>query len=111
MDERFLKVARSAMLRPIRRSGVIQSPRFAPRFTSSLAPRLTLARCATLGALVAALGLAGCGRKAGLDDPPMAAAGDVRSNAQPDAAPTLGPDGKPIPPPDKRKTFLDWLID
>jgi hypothetical protein len=64
-----------------------------------------------VGALVAALGLAGCGRKAGLDEPPMAAAGDVRSNAQPGAAPTLGPDGKPIPPPDKRKTFLDWLID
>jgi hypothetical protein len=69
----------------------------------------TLARCAALGALAAALGLAGCGRKAGLDPPPMAAAGDVQPNGQ--AGPVLGPDGKPIPGSDKRKTFLDWLID
>ena len=80
---------------------VIQSPRFTQR--------LTLARLATLGALVVALGLAGCGRKAGLDAPPMAAAGDVQSNGQPGAA--AGPDGKPLPPVEKRKTFLDWLID
>jgi len=58
---------------------------------------------------MAALGLAGCGRKAGLDAPPMAAAGDLQSNGQPGAA--LGPDGKPVPPVEKRKTILDWLID
>jgi hypothetical protein len=58
---------------------------------------------------MAALGLAGCGRKAGLDAPPMAAAGDLQSNGQPGAA--LGPDGKPAPPVEKRKTILDWLID
>jgi hypothetical protein len=60
--------------------------------------------------LVAALGLAGCGRKAGLDPPPMAAAGDLQGNGQPGAAPA--PDGKPaVPQPDRRKTVLDWLID
>jgi predicted small lipoprotein YifL len=74
-------------------------------------PKLTLARFAALGVLVAALGLAGCGRKTGLDRPPMAAAGDLQSNGQPAAAPVLGPDGKPVPGTDKRKTILDWLID
>ena len=67
------------------------------------------ARGALMGALVAALGLAGCGRKAGLDAPPMAAAGDLQAGGQPGSAPALGPDGKPLP--DKRKTILDWLID
>jgi predicted small lipoprotein YifL len=88
---------------------VIQSPRFTQRLTPRTASSLTLARLATLGALAVALGLAGCGRKAGLDAPPMAAAGDVQSNGQPGAA--VGPDGKPLPPVEKRKTFLDWLID
>ena len=75
-------------------------------------PRLAFARIATLGALVAALGLAGCGRKSGLDSPPMAAAGDLQAGGQPGTAPTLGPDGKPNPrPAEKRQTFLDWLID
>jgi predicted small lipoprotein YifL len=76
--------------------------------------RLDLARFATPGmlvvVLVAALGLAGCGRKAGLDAPPMAAAGELQGSGQPGAAPA--PDGKPAAPlPDKRKTILDWLID
>jgi hypothetical protein len=88
---------------------VIQSPR------SALA-NLSLARFAALGGLVAvlvaALGLAGCGRKAGLDAPPMAAAGDPQAGGPPGQAPTLGPDGKPVAPAaDKRKTLLDWLID
>jgi predicted small lipoprotein YifL len=84
---------------------VIQSPR------STLAS-LSLARFAALGALVAALGLAGCGRKSGLDAPPIAAAGDLQASGQPAPAPTLGPDGKPVSPAaEKRKTFLDWLID
>ena len=74
-------------------------------------PRRNLARLAALGALVGALGLAGCGRKAGLDAPPMAAAGDAQTNGQPGAAPpALGPDGKPIPPTLRRQTPLDWLI-
>jgi predicted small lipoprotein YifL len=84
---------------------VIQSPR------SSFAG-LGLARFATLGALVAALALAGCGRKSGLDAPPMAAAGDLQQGGPSGTAPTLGPDGKPVTPPaQKRKTPLDWLID
>ena len=71
---------------------------------------------ALVAALVAALALAGCGRKAGLDAPPMAAAGDLQASGQPGPAPalgsTLGPDGKPVSPPaEKRKTLLDWLID
>jgi hypothetical protein len=90
---------------------VIQSPR------SALA-NLNLAGFAARGALaavlLAALGLAGCGRKSGLDAPPMAAAGDLQAGGPPGQgqAPTLGPDGKPVSPAaDKRKTLLDWLID
>ena len=83
---------------------VIQSPRSA---FAGFAARGALA-----AALVAALALAGCGRKAGLDAPPMAAAGDYQANGQPGAAPALGPDGKPVAPPaERRKTILDWLID
>ena len=62
--------------------------------------------------LLAALALAGCGRKGGLDLPPAA------SVAAPAAAPAsqsgqrLGPDGRPLPaPPPPRHTPLDWLID
>ena len=63
-----------------------------------------------LAALAAALALAGCGRKAGLDPPPMAAAGDLQGSGQPGAAPAAA--GKPVAPPaEKRKTPLDWLID
>jgi hypothetical protein len=95
------------MLAPIRRFRVIQSPRSA-RAGSGPAKSGIARPGALLVALVAALALAGCGRKAGLDPPPMAAAGDVQGSGQPGAA----PDGKPAAPlPDKRKTFLDWLID
>jgi predicted small lipoprotein YifL len=70
-------------------------------------PRFTLARFATLGALAAALVLAGCGRKGDLDAPPIAAAGDLQANGQGPA-----PNGKPVSPAaEKRKTLLDWLID
>ena len=76
------------------------------------------ARGALVAALAATLALAGCGRKTGLDAPPMAAAGDYQTNGQPGAAPTTGatpapgPDGKPVAAQaDKRKTILDWLID
>jgi predicted small lipoprotein YifL len=84
---------------------VIQSPR-------STFAGFRFARFAALGALAAALGLAGCGRKAGLDAPPMAAAGDLQASGQPGPASTQGTAGKPVSPPaEKRKTFLDWLID
>ena len=84
-----------------------------------------LARIAAIGALVASLGLAGCGRKAGLDPPPSAAittpAGGAAANngqansgqannAQAEFDPVTG---KPIAPVSVgRKThFLDFLID
>jgi predicted small lipoprotein YifL len=75
----------------------------------SLLSHRRLARIAAIGALAAALGLAGCGRKAGLDPPPNASATDqsVAANGTgttPDgkaAAPAAGP---------KRPTPIDWLI-
>lgn len=79
---------------------------------SSFHPRL--ARIALIGALVAALGLAGCGRKGGLDPPPSAAA-VPNGGAQPGAAPPVGPNGQPpppaAPPPLPTHTAIDWLID
>jgi hypothetical protein len=84
---------------------VIRSPRSKPA-------GFGFARYAALGVLVAALGLAGCGRKSGLDAPPMAAAGDLQASGQPGPASTPGAAGKPVSPSaEKRKTFLDWLID
>jgi len=71
-----------------------------------------IGRVALAGALAAALALAGCGRKGGLDEPPLAASEPSPPPGQQSAAAT-SPDGKPIPPPaaEKRHTFLDWLID
>ena len=75
----------------------------------------TLLRIAAIGALVAALGLAGCGRKGGLDPPPGASLtepGDV-PQSQPNAgAVALGPDGKPVAPAPapRRWTPIDWLL-
>ncbi len=66
-------------------------------------PNLSLATIAMAAALVAALALAGCGRKSGLDAPPMAAAPDQPALGQPGAAVT--------PQTDKRHSPLDWLID
>jgi predicted small lipoprotein YifL len=72
---------------------------------------LRFARIAAIGTLVAALGLAGCGRKAGLDPPPGATAADT-SPSRPDLEPAIGPDGKVIAAPQgpKRSTFIDWLL-
>jgi hypothetical protein len=71
----------------------------------------TLARIAVVGALVAALGLAGCGRKTGLDPPPSAAVPQQTAGAQPGAEPGVNPEVKPVAPPGRRKDFfLDWLI-
>ena len=74
---------------------------------------LTLRRIAAIGALVAALGLAGCGRKAGLDPPPAAAVSQSPLEARPDAGSGLGPDNKPVAPASgpKKSIFLDWLVD
>src|SRR4029077_8342897 len=56
-----------------------------------LDPRLV--RIAVIGALVAALGLAGCGRKGGLDPPPGAHAA-ARHSAPPGADPPPGRTGR-----------------
>ena len=74
---------------------------------------LRLARIITVGALVAALGLAGCGRKGGLDPPPGASANGEAAVAQPGAASEPGPDGQPMAPgqPPRRRTPIDFLID
>ena len=74
-------------------------------------PRQTLFRIAAVSALVGALGLAGCGRKSGLDLPP-AAANDTTAAVRPGSEPGIGPEGRAVSPQDpKRRTPLDWLID
>jgi predicted small lipoprotein YifL len=72
---------------------------------------LRLVRIAAIGALVAALGLAGCGRKGGLDPPPGANAAET-SPSRPDLEPAIGPDGRVIAPSQgpKRSTVIDWLL-
>jgi predicted small lipoprotein YifL len=63
-------------------------------------------RIATAGALAVAFGLAGCGRKGGLDAPPGAIADPMMAPA---SAQQIGPDGRPLPP--ARTSPLDFLID
>ena len=77
-----------------------------------MSSNLRLARIAAIGALVAALGLAGCGRKGGLDPPPGASASG-EAVAQPGAASEPGLDGQPMAPgqPPRRRTPIDFLID
>jgi predicted small lipoprotein YifL len=72
---------------------------------------LRLARIGAIGALIAALGLVGCGRKGGLDPPPGATAADT-SVSRPDLEPAIGPDGRVIAPSQgpKRSTPIDWLL-
>jgi predicted small lipoprotein YifL len=73
-----------------------------------------LVRFAVVGALVVALGLAACGRKAGLDPPPAAAAVPAGETAAPaNAAAGTGPDGQPIAAAtsQRKSFFLDWLLD
>ena len=56
---------------------------------------LRLVRIAVIGALVAALGLAGCGRKGGLDPPPGATAAAADQAVSPGAGPPSSPDALP----------------
>jgi predicted small lipoprotein YifL len=74
---------------------------------------LRLARIAVIGALAAALGLAGCGRKGGLDPPPTASTADANGVSQPAPPPEVGPGGEPTVPPSgpRRRTPIDFLID
>jgi predicted small lipoprotein YifL len=81
-------------------------------------PDLRLTRIAVIGALVAALGLAGCGRKGGLDPPPGASVAEQSAGAQPGpgsvaGGPAIGPDGKALAPSQgpQRRTPIDWLVD
>ena len=72
-------------------------------------------RIAVIGALVAALGLAGCGRKGGLDPPPDASIAEPAvAGAQPGPGPgpAIGPDGKALAPAQgpQRSTPIDWLL-
>jgi predicted small lipoprotein YifL len=71
----------------------------------------TLTRIAVIGALVAALGLAGCGRKGGLDPPPNASIAEPQPGSGP--GPAIGPEGQALAPAQgpKRSTPIDWLID
>jgi predicted small lipoprotein YifL len=73
-----------------------------------------LVRFAVVGALVAALGLSACGRKAGLDPPPAAAAVPVAQTATPvHVGPGADRDSEPVaaaPTSQKKSFFLDWLL-
>ena len=76
-------------------------------------PVRTAALAALVDALVVPLGLAGCGRKAGLDPPPSAAVPQQNALEGPEHD-AIGADGKPVAPPTvqrKRFPLLDWLID
>jgi predicted small lipoprotein YifL len=73
-----------------------------------------LARIALTGAaLVLAFGLAGCGRKGGLDPPPSAAIAQPgpAQQAQGQTA-RVDAQGRPVAPPARRNEpfFLDWLL-
>jgi hypothetical protein len=73
-----------------------------------------LPRVAVIGVLVAALGLAGCGRKGGLDAPPASASINQEPPVGAAVEPGAAPDGRPVnapPPVAKRRTPIDWLID
>jgi predicted small lipoprotein YifL len=106
-----LRLTRTPTPNPSPRGGGELTERVAPFCVHFTGTRL--ARIATIGALVAALGLAGCGRKGGLDPPPGAAASDQAAAAQPGAVPEPGPDGQPMAPgqPPRRRTPIDFLID
>ena len=68
------------------------------------------------GALAASFLLTGCGRKGPLDPPPGAwvtpQGGTPHPQAQQQAQPSYGPDGKPVAPTGpNRRLPGDWLID
>ena len=83
-------------------------------------------RLGVITVVIATICLGGCGRKAGLDPPPVASVsaplegaplqGDPTqpqpATASPRNEPMFGPDGKPIAPKtgEKRWTPLDWLL-
>ena len=75
-------------------------------------PARTAVIAALVAALIAPLGLAGCGHKGGLDPPPSAAAPQQNADGSPQHD-GVGPDGKPIAgttPVRKDLPWLDWLL-
>jgi predicted small lipoprotein YifL len=82
-------------------------------FTATARRRVTARIALAALAAVLAVALTGCGRKGGLDPPPMAAT-DQPQAGQPGQAPTVVPaqpanqSSEPSAP--KRSTWLDWLI-
>jgi predicted small lipoprotein YifL len=74
------------------------------------------ARLAFAAALIAAAGLAACGRKGALDPPPSAAlpASEVPAGAEPNPFRVPGAQEQPAQPPTPTTTrksfFLDWLL-
>jgi predicted small lipoprotein YifL len=86
-------------------------PTLGTRFVSRLSTR-SLLRTAAIGALVVALGLAGCGRKGGLDPPPGGTYLAPTPAAEPNQEAAVAPDGKsPAPKTQRERIFLDLLID
>src|SRR5262245_62972132 len=68
-------------------------------FELSSQSELRLARIAAMGALVAALSVAGCGRKGGLEPPPGGTAGDIsasRADLSPPDPSTGRSGGEPV---------------
>jgi predicted small lipoprotein YifL len=65
---------------------------------------------ALVGAFIVALGVAGCGRKGGLEPPPSAVAVDPAVAGPPTES---GPGGNTAAAakPAQRRTPIDWLID
>jgi predicted small lipoprotein YifL len=59
------------------------------------------------------MGLAGCGRKAGLDQPPATAIVDPNAPTRSGGPGHDAITGAPVAPPGQRRTvpLLDWLID
>jgi predicted small lipoprotein YifL len=73
---------------------------------------LSVLRIAAIGALVAALGLVGCGRKGGLDPPPSGAIISQDPAVAGGPEPGISSDGRPVAPRGAaRSTPIDWLID
>jgi predicted small lipoprotein YifL len=77
-----------------------------PSFSIRLGRAATL--CVLAGTFLCALTLAGCGRKGGLDPPPVTSAVPVQPAPEPEGSPA----GQLPPPvqPTRKSTWLDWLV-